>query len=799
MIRNGAAWVVTHKRFDHFIVTLIMINSLLLGIKSYTDVENTTTRNKIVEGLDPYFTAAFTIECALKVIGMGFLLDDGSYMRDPWNWLDFIVVVSSLLTEIPQMKSVSGMRTFRLMRPLRSLTTMPSMKILISTLLSSVAQLGGVLILAIFFFTIFAILGVSLWKGKIYNRCRMTEFPVNGDWEVDPQDTLLCSEVRECNENRYCGSLAVAIRSTEPRMKINSDIAMDRDSKIEDLNYSYSNFNNLASAFLTIFQCITLEGWIDVTNMYRSAYSSVFVQIYFLLCVIVCSFFVLNLTIAVMLLKYEEADNEVKDDSHTEELKEIGDDMGLPEEFTEFLIEQENIQVSLKGMKLINKAQNEEDENQQHVNACVRAIKKVKAAMKYMFTCTEPMPDPSIKYYSKSVTRAFFYIVNIRIFDAFINIIILLNTIVLAMDKYPEWDEDVNEFFHLTNTVFTIIFTAEVAFKLIGLGAKGYVADKFNIFDCVIVIISLVDMFAASESGEDGAGDAIAALRAFRLFRIFKIFRSGDLRTLLDSIGFTVLTIKDYAILLALFIYVFALLGMSFFAGKIKFNEEGDYDLKNGVPNRINFETLYRSGLSVFMVMIGENWNSMMYDAMRSVGVGSCLYYIMLVIMGNIIMLNLFLAILLGNFDRARGLGEKKKVFDAFNNLLKQEYELTVAIGLLFDDQDFTKYIEDKVLNQPEKKADDGEAALKDEEEDEHKTIYQHTEEEIEIIFLAMSLGTIEQYLNGENSLEDHPNVPDDMPMPPSMSDLQRKRTIEILTYIKRQHHMRKQRMEFHD
>ena len=206
---------------------------------------------------------------------MGFIMDDGSYLRDTWNWLDFIVVVSSLLTEIPSMKSVSSMRTFRLMRPLRTLTTMPSMKILISTLLASVAQLGSVMVLALFFFTIFAILGVSLWSGKIYQRCRMSEFPVNGDWETDPMDTSLCSEHRDCSPNRYCGSLAVARRNMDrdPRFTLNADIKIDRDSMIEDLNFSFSSFNNLASAFLTIFQCITLEGWIDVTNIYRSAYS----------------------------------------------------------------------------------------------------------------------------------------------------------------------------------------------------------------------------------------------------------------------------------------------------------------------------------------------------------------------------------------------------------------------------------------------------------------------------------------------------------------------------------------------
>jgi len=139
---------------------------------------------------------SFLIECCLKILGMGFILDSGSYLRDSWNWLDFVVVISSLLTEIPAMRSVSGMRTFRLMRPLRTLTTMPSMKLLISTLMASVAQLGGVLVLAMFFFTIFAILGVSLWNGSINYRCRLTQFPIDGDWEADPADTRLCSDVR---------------------------------------------------------------------------------------------------------------------------------------------------------------------------------------------------------------------------------------------------------------------------------------------------------------------------------------------------------------------------------------------------------------------------------------------------------------------------------------------------------------------------------------------------------------------------------------------------------------------------
>ena len=250
-IRKVIIWIILHRFFDGFIVLLIMTNSIMLGIMRYDDPDNKTVVNQVVSGAEPVFVVAFTVECVLKIIGMGFVCDPGSYLQDPWNSLDFLVVVSSLLTEIPQMKAVSGMRTLRLMRPLRTLTTMPSMRILISTLFASVSQLGGVLVLAVFFFTIFAILGVSLWSGKIYYRCRYTEFPVDGVWPVDPTDNLLCSSERQCSQNRYCGSLAEASRNPKLKLKEGTDIA--KDSDIEDLNFGITNFNNLGFAFLTIF------------------------------------------------------------------------------------------------------------------------------------------------------------------------------------------------------------------------------------------------------------------------------------------------------------------------------------------------------------------------------------------------------------------------------------------------------------------------------------------------------------------------------------------------------------------
>jgi hypothetical protein len=137
-IRKLFVTIMTSKHFERFVIFLILLNSLFLGINDYTDFDNDKITNKILSTSEPIFTTLFTLEAIIKIVGMGFFIGSGSYLREAWNWLDFIVVITSLLNFIPSMKNVSVLRTFRLFRPLRSLTTLSNMRILIGTLLSSV-------------------------------------------------------------------------------------------------------------------------------------------------------------------------------------------------------------------------------------------------------------------------------------------------------------------------------------------------------------------------------------------------------------------------------------------------------------------------------------------------------------------------------------------------------------------------------------------------------------------------------------------------------------------------------------
>ena len=632
----------------------------------YTDNENKSWRNQISVQTEPMFTAIFTLEWAIRVVGTGLIIGKGTYLSDPWNWIDFVVVISGLLTAVPQVENISALRTFRLFRPLRSLSTLPNIRILIGTLLSSVAQLGGVLGLALFFFLIFAILGVNLFAGLEDFRCRETQYPVNGDWIPYPNDVRLCGN--RVWPQGWWGSLVDA-HDNAHNITVTD---LYRDSNISELNYGLTNFDNIVYAFLTIFQWITLEGWSDIMYMMQDAYSKWISSIYFVLVTVIWAYFLINLTIAVMLKNYDELDKNEKNTTHQANLIELGMNAKLPSRLIYFIVGEENLIINKKAKKRLRDHEDQMTWQQKLIKNFVYAKVDI----------------PNEPYYKWKITRFFYYLVSMPIFGTVILIWILSNTIILSLQRYPmPADEDYA--YNIINNIFTCIFALEVILKLIAHSPKKFILDKFNIFDSLVVLVSFSDFFVSS------GGGGVSALRAFRLFRIFKLFRTGNLRVLLDSIAYTMSTIGNYVILLSLFIYVYSLLGMQFFAGQLRFDDKGYYDPDGKLP-RSNFDTLYWAAITVFEVLRGDNWNNIMYDWMLGAGKLSAIYFITLILFGNIIMLNLFLAILLGNFDKARTFWLKKSIFEMFEVAIEKKYSLSKAINIILGE--VSKSVKEELL-----------------------------------------------------------------------------------------------------
>ena len=87
-------------------------------------------------------------------------------------------------------------------------------------------------------------------------------------------------------------------------------------------------------------------------------------------------------------------------------------------------------------------------------------------------------------------------------FTLTITFLIIANTAALAMDKYPE-DEELSEVTSLLNNIFTYCFILEMIIKLIGLGFREYSRDSFNIFDAIVVVLSVVDIIITSTSSDN--------------------------------------------------------------------------------------------------------------------------------------------------------------------------------------------------------------------------------------------------------------------------------------------------------
>jgi hypothetical protein len=183
------------------------------------------------------------------------------------------------------------------------------------------------------------------------------------------------------------------------------------------------------------------------------------------------------------------------------------------------------------------------------------------------------------------------------------------------------------------------------------MGTDVYFLDKFNQFDCSIVIVSTVDMtltfsFPNVESG--GVGGAVTIFRGFRLLRIFKLARSWrSFQVMLVNIRETLKDIGNFFILIGIVIFIYTLVGMELFSY--------NYDAETSpIPkSRLNFDYFSNALISVFVVLIGEDWDKLMIETMVQDKYPAVpgIFFVSLTIIGNMILLNLFLAILLKNFE----------------------------------------------------------------------------------------------------------------------------------------------------
>uniref|UniRef100_A0A670J1D1 Sodium channel protein n=1 Tax=Podarcis muralis TaxID=64176 RepID=A0A670J1D1_PODMU len=226
--------------------------------------------------------------------------------------------------------------------------------------------------------------------------------------------------------------------------------------------------------------------------------------------------------------------------------------------------------------------------------------------------------------------------------DLTITLCIVMNTLFMAMDHY-KMTEEFENVLNIGNLVFTGIFTAEMVFKLIALDPYYYFQQGWNIFDSIIVTLSLMELSLSSMGN-------VSVLRSFRLLRVFKLAKSWPtLNTLIKIIGNSVGALGNLTLVLAIIVFIFAVVGMQLF-GDLYYKHVTRISTTDRLP-RWHMNDFFHSFLIIFRILCGE-WIETMWDCMKVAGQPLCLLVFLLVmVIGNLVVLNLFLALLLSSFS----------------------------------------------------------------------------------------------------------------------------------------------------
>lgn len=625
--------VVHHSWFDTFFMLVILTYALVLGVYNPLKADDVMP-NVIITTAEPWFTVLFTIDMFSHLAADGFR----RFFSDTWNILDTIFVGLGWLDFIPGFKSGLGM--LRSIKLSRTLTKVKSMKMVVTALVKSIPGLGNVLALVTFMVFIFALFGLKIWTGSLQGRC-IAYVPANGTG----------AGLTVCEQHRI---KVLSVGSSADGLQY-CDLALEEKcptgykcAYFGSPENGLQGFDNMGMALLTTFQAVTSEGWSPIMDALSDVSSAGLVFPYFGFLMVFGGLFVTNYLLAESCVVFQAQMANQKIAAGDKETQKASAKQGALSKLM--------AQHALIGAATKIQAAHRGAVTRRGLTAGVPAeggptgpMEEVQQAEQAMHMLVEVPDELAAQIIATGPSRcqqsrtAVVHFVESKSVDGFLTGCIMVNFLFLAVEHHDmaAWLDD---FLYYANVVLTVIFAVEMVVKIYGYGLKGYFTDVFNCFDAFVVTTSVLEL---ALSGGGGSVGVLRTLRLVRIMRSFKMIKSGSaLRVIIETAIASVGAVANFGILLLLLMYIYALLGMNLFGGKL-IGEDGQ-------PPRGNFDSMFSSFIAVFQVATRENWHVHLYNAMNSeAGVGpAVIYFVTLLMLTNYILLALFMGTLLEKFNK---------------------------------------------------------------------------------------------------------------------------------------------------
>ncbi|XP_039379416.1 sodium channel protein type 5 subunit alpha-like isoform X6 [Mauremys reevesii] len=305
-IRRAAIKILVHKLFTMFIMCTILTNCVFMAMSDTPGKSKSLDSPSWSKYVEYTFTGIYTFEVLIKILARGFCLNEFTFLRDLWNWLDFSVIVLAYAAIFSDLGSVSVLRTFRVLRALKTISIVPGLKVIVGALIHSVKKLADVMILTLFCLSVFALVSLQLFKGNLRHKCVRNFNYTNGNITLDDKtwsslDSFTNDSENVLKKNGTNDSLLCGNSSDAGACPINY-----RCLKVgENPDYGFTSFDTFGWAFLSLFRLMTQDYWERLYQQTLRASGKIY-MLFFMVVIFLGSFYLVNLILAVVAMSYEE-------------------------------------------------------------------------------------------------------------------------------------------------------------------------------------------------------------------------------------------------------------------------------------------------------------------------------------------------------------------------------------------------------------------------------------------------------------------------------------------------------------
>jgi len=691
-IRLWCFRISTDWRFEMAVLVLIIANCIMIAFDSPSFVkylqslsdDGTTSFRYHLETAEVVFTVLFVLEMVMKCIGLGLLKGPSTYLAvDNWNKLDMAVVLMSLVSLAVEMR-LQFFQGCRAMRVLRLIVRMDGVKVVVQSFYQAIPSVFNVFVFCGILITVFGIVGLTFFKGLLW-QCSDMSFKTRV----------------QCAPQSFPGFNSSDQNATDTQWQNFNSSATD----IQWQNYFF-NFDNIIDSVFTLFQVATLSGWPSI--LFRVTDTSAVdmglkrndlswsITLFFVVYIMIASFFALNLFVGVVISTFNILQREY-------------DGSALMTEEQKAWISTQRLLSSIAPRGAFRKPKNKSKfrlwcyhvitarwSSIQHAVCCSSSGRNSSTAATAVGTEPSrssssssssvvlgsapepeaegghPLPPPhsaeelglpgsaaeanpkeleceqetAVQHESGEEdipedwdTQSFF--------DVFIMVCILLNTCAMAAEHHGQSQAWTDGLFAV-NVMCVTVFTAEAGLRVVAMGVKAYWRDPWNRFDLVSLVLSYPPLFADLTFG------GFSTIRSFKVIRLLRLIKKAKrLRVMFDTLVWSLPSLWNIGVLILFVLYLFAILGVALF-GSVK-------QTTGGLTEELNFEGFGSALFTLFQMCTGDDWETInkgvnIQEPDCSNALGNCgppyasLFFVFFIVLGSMILIELYTAAILESF-----------------------------------------------------------------------------------------------------------------------------------------------------